>query len=157
MRSPTRNVAKSKTGKGTKSNRDGSGGGHGGSDAGDWGGDWPDGDSGDDVVGPVVPDVDPYVAPIPAPAVKIVRIVNPAVTRTALGFTIDGQSYTLNAGQTQNVELADSAVIEFDRGSGNQAARYTITEGVYQFASTPQGWELYRCSDSPGNDAVAAN
>ena len=83
--------------------------------------------------------------------------MNPAETRTTLGFAVNGQAYSLEAGKTQDVELADSAVIEFDRGSGNDTGRYSLSEGVYRFASTPQGWELYRSNDAPLADAVAAD
>ncbi len=95
--------------------------------------------------------------PIPTPAARIVRIVNPAETQTTLGFAVNDQNYSLEAGQTQDVELADSTVIEFDRGSGNDTARYSLSEGVYHFASTPQGWELFRSNDAPLDGAVAAN
>ena len=56
----------------------------------------------------------PDVAPIPSPATKIVRIVNPLETQTTLAFAVNGQTYSLDAGKAQELELADSAVIEFD-------------------------------------------
>ena len=99
----------------------------------------------------------PDLGPIPTPAAKIVRIVNPPETQTTLAFAVNGQAYSLEAGKAQDLELADSAVIEFDRGSGNDTSRYSLSEGVYRFASTPQGWELYRSNDAPLADAVATN
>jgi hypothetical protein len=57
----------------------------------------------------------PDVSPILGPTVKTVRIVNPAETQTTFGFTIDGKTYSLEAGKTQEVELAGNIVIRFDR------------------------------------------
>lgn len=91
----------------------------------------------------------PDVGPLPTPTTKTVRIENPAETQTALGFAVNGQAYTLQPGETKDVDLADSAVIEFDRGSGNDTARYTLTDGTYRFGSTPQGWELFHSSSTP--------
>jgi hypothetical protein len=60
-------------------------------------------------------------------------------------------------GLMQNLELTSDTVIELDRGPGNDTARYILSEGAYQFGSTPQGWEIYRSNDAPLADAVAAN
>jgi len=94
-------------------------------------------------------------APLPS-TVTIVRITNPLETQTTLGFAVNGRAYSLDAGKTQELQLTDGAVIEFDRGSENATGRYTLSEGAYHFASTPQGWELY-ANDASQSDAVAAN
>ena len=99
----------------------------------------------------------PDLTPTPTPATPIAHIVNPAQTQTKLGYTINGQPYSLEPGQSQDVELSTNEVIEFDRGSGNDTARYTLSDGAYTFASTPQGWELYHTSDAQPTDAVASN
>ena len=70
---------------------------------------------------------------------------------------MNGQAYSLEAGQTKDLELTGNEVIEFDRGSGNDTARYSLSDGVYQFAATPQGWELYHSSAASQPEAVAAN
>ena len=57
----------------------------------------------------------PDVAPIPVPAMKIVRIVNPVETQTTFGFTINGKTYALEAGKTQELELTGNMVIRFGR------------------------------------------
>ncbi len=101
--------------------------------------------------------IGPEGGPQPTPAAKTVRIVNPAETQTTLGFAVNGQPYSLEAGQTRDLELTANEVIEFDRGSGNDTARYSLSDGVYQFAATPQGWELYHSSVAPRAEAVAAN
>jgi hypothetical protein len=93
-----------------------------------------------------------------APAVATVQIVNPAETQTTLGFAVNGQTYSLDAGKTQELQLTGNTVIEFDRGgSENDPGRYTLSGGVYRFASTPQGWELYKASSATPADTVAAN
>ena len=88
---------------------------------------------------------------------RTVSIVNPADTQTTLAFAVNGQTYSLEAGKTQDLELNENMVIEFDRGSGNDTGRYSLSEGVYRFGSTPKGWELFRSNDAPLADAVAAN
>ena len=62
----------------------------------------------------------------------------------------------LEAGQTKELELAENMVIEFDRGSGNDTGRYMLSDGLYKFASTPQGWELYHATGASQGD-VAGN
>ena len=107
-------------------------------------------------VGSAMPDAAAISTPA-TPAVKMVHVINPAETQTALSFAVNGQTYSLDAGKTQDLELNDNTVIEFDRGSGNDLGRYTLSAGAYRFGSTPQGWELYRSNNAPLADAVAAN
>jgi hypothetical protein len=57
----------------------------------------------------------PDIAPIPLSAVKVVRIVIRAETQTTLGFTINGQAYSLEPGKTQELALTGNMTIEFDR------------------------------------------
>jgi hypothetical protein len=99
----------------------------------------------------------PSPVPTPTPVAKIVHLVNPAETQTTLGFAVNGQAYSLEAGQSQDVQINDGAVVEFDRGGDNQVGRYSLSEGTYRFASTPQGWELYRGDAAPAAESVAAN
>jgi hypothetical protein len=93
----------------------------------------------------------------PVAATKTVRIVNPAETQTSLSFSVNGENHTLEAGKSEELGVADKAVIEFDRGTGNDVGRYSLDEGVYRFTSTPQGWELHHSNGTPVTDAVAAN
>jgi hypothetical protein len=85
-----------------------------------------------------------------------VHLVNPAETQTTLGFAVNGQAYTLEAGQSQDVQISEGAVIEFDRGSDDKTGRYTLSEGTYRFGSTPQGWELFH-GDAAAVPSIAAN
>jgi hypothetical protein len=57
----------------------------------------------------------PDVAPILVPPVKIVRMVNPVETQTTFCFIINGKTYVLEAGRTQELELTGNTVIRFDR------------------------------------------
>jgi hypothetical protein len=65
-----------------------------------------------------MPDVDR----VPAPAAKIVRIVNALGTQATLSFKVNGRAYSLEAGKTQELELSGDAVIEFDRAPGGSKA-----------------------------------
>jgi len=98
------------------------------------------------------------IEPDVSPAAGMVRITNPAETQTALSFAVNGQTYSLEAGKTEDIALNSTSVIEFDRGAENDdPGRYTLSEGAYQFAATPQGWELYRSGDAPQANTVAAD
>jgi hypothetical protein len=88
---------------------------------------------------------------------KIVHIMNPADTQASLAFAVNGQTYSLEAGQSKDVRIDSDSVIEFDRGSGDENGRYTLSEGTYRFASTQKGWELYKAGNEPLTDSVATN
>ena len=75
-------------------------------------------------------------------------IVNPAQTQATLAYTINGQSYSLNAGQTQPLNVTTSMTIEFDRGLPGDLARYSLTAGTYTFQATDKGWDLVSGSPS---------
>ncbi|MGO8752291.1 MAG: hypothetical protein ACLQNE_40650 [Thermoguttaceae bacterium] len=109
-------------------------GGYDGWDGGDWSG---YGDFGsDDGAGG-------YVDASPAEATRAVTVINPATTGTALSFAVGCQNYTLQAGESRNIDTTSGSVIEFDRGTGN-SAQYTLSDGPYTFGATTNGWELYR-------------
>lgn len=102
------------------------------------------------VVPPVVPPpvVMPYPQPVPVaayPTVKrpaYIRIINPATNTAAASYTLDGYPYVIPPGYVQ--ELAETYVIEFDRGRGYGIARYNLSDGTYTFTPTIAGtWELY--------------
>ncbi|HEX5103450.1 MAG TPA: hypothetical protein VFV87_06545 [Pirellulaceae bacterium] len=97
-------------------------------------------------------------APV-AYAVPGVMIRNPEATGVALSYTIDSRhAYEIAAGEAQQLPEKGSYLVEFDRGGEFGQARYTITEGLYEFALTDHGWELYRQPDSATSDQrVKAN
>jgi hypothetical protein len=96
------------------------------------------------------PRVTRYVESAPAPyAGPGVTIRNPAETGVQLSYTIDTrEGYDIATGQSQQLTAKGSYLIEFDRGGDFGRARYTITEGLYDFAPTDHGWELYRQPDA---------
>jgi hypothetical protein len=95
-----------------------------------------------------------YVERTPIPyAGPGVAIRNPAGPGAQLSYTIDARhAYDIAPGQTQQLTTKGSYVVEFDRGGEFGRARYTISEGLYDFTPTDRGWELYRQPD----DAAAA-
>jgi hypothetical protein len=50
----------------------------------------------------------------------------------------------MEAGQELQFESPAGTLIKFDRGGDLGTARYSLTEGVYEFKLTDQGWDLYR-------------
>lgn len=73
-----------------------------------------------------------------------VLLLNPTENGTPIHYDINGTSYTMQPGYTQTLPAGTSWTIRFDRGEGNNEARYTLKDGSYYFASSDKGWELYR-------------
>jgi len=85
----------------------------------------------------------PTFTPNPLPAAANIQVVNPPENRVALSFTLNGQTITLQPGQTRDLQSDRSWIIEFDRGGQFGLARYSLEPGVYVFTPTDKGWELY--------------
>jgi len=66
---------------------------------------------------------------------------------TAINYSLNGNNYTIQPGQTQRITNDRQWVVEFDRGTGQGTGRYTLSEGRFKFKSTDQGWELVRAVD----------
>jgi hypothetical protein len=102
---------------------------------------------------------DDYVVPtyVPQPAVRPnpyagpgVTVRNPAGTKVNLSYLLDdSQEQEISAGETQKLTAKGSYIVSFDRGGSHGTARYTITEGLYEFTMTDHGWELYRQKEVP--------
>lgn len=73
-----------------------------------------------------------------------IKIVNPAKNKVTLSYTLDGNAYTIPPGYSQNIQEDRAWVIEFSRGNDLEDATYELHSGVYKFAHTDYGWELYR-------------
>jgi hypothetical protein len=74
-----------------------------------------------------------------------VFIANPADTGVPINFAIDGTAYNVPSGYTQRLNGTSSSVIEFDRGDLFGDARYTLSDGSYEFRYTnDKGWELFK-------------
>jgi hypothetical protein len=73
-----------------------------------------------------------------------IKIVNPAKNGVTLNYTLDGNAFTIPPGYSQELREDRAWVIEFSRGTNLDQTRYGLQSGVYTFAGTDQGWELYR-------------
>jgi len=84
--------------------------------------------------------------PLPTPSLptKPVVLVNPEATNQAVAFLIDGKEGSLDVGQYLELSTADAMIIEFDRGGRFGNAKYSLTEGVFTFKLTDEGWDLNR-------------
>ena len=73
-----------------------------------------------------------------------ISIINPATSEATFSYTLDGKAYTIPPGYRQNLREDRAWVIEFNRGTNLDQARYGLQSGLYSFTSTDHGWELYR-------------
>jgi hypothetical protein len=111
-----------------------------------------------DTAAPVASFADPASAAAPAPEPAVApaapdgsddaashRLVvqNPAGSPGPINYVLDGTSYTLAAGSTQELSISAPCVIEFDRGVGGAEGRFTLAAGSYRFGIGDQGWDLY--------------
>ena len=82
-----------------------------------------------------------------------VTIRLPANSRGVVNYLVDNvENNTVRPGEQQVLDIKDSYVIRYSRGVTADGrsfgeSRYTVTEGVYRFELTSNGWELYRESD----------
>ena len=91
-----------------------------------------------------------YVAPQPPYTGPGVAVRNPAKSDVTLTYLLDDSSeQTIASGETQKLTEKGSYIVSFDRGGKHGPARYTISEGVYEFTMTDHGWELYRQKEPP--------
>lgn len=82
-----------------------------------------------------------------------VTITNPAETRGAVKFSVDGAPVTLKQGMELRYDSQPSYVIEFTRGGGQGKARYTLSAGTdYNFSVSSSGWELTAAAAEPENE-----
>lgn len=88
-----------------------------------------------------------YVPPKPY-AGPGVTVRNPAGSKVNLAYVLDdSQEQEISAGESQKLTAKGSYIVTFDRGGKHGTARYTISEGLYEFTMTDHGWELYRQKD----------
>jgi hypothetical protein len=84
-----------------------------------------------------------------------VTVRNPAGSKVKLAYLLDdSEDQEISAGETKKLAAKGSYTISFDRGGNYGSARYTITEGLYEFTMTARGWELYRQKDMPAEKQV---
>lgn len=80
---------------------------------------------------------------VPPQNEKRLLLVNPKDSGGPVRYSLDGNPYNCEPGNVQDVAGPGSWLVEFDRGTGGETARYTLTEGTYTFTVTEKGWELY--------------
>ena len=80
-----------------------------------------------------------------------VIIENSAENASTVNYSLNGNNYTIQPGQTQRIANDRQWVVEFDRGEGQGTARYTLSEGRFRFKPTEQGWELMRAQNQAGS------
>jgi hypothetical protein len=73
-----------------------------------------------------------------------IKIVNPAESGVTLSYSLDGSDFTMAPGSSQEFQEDRAWAIQFSRGEGLDQARYGLQSGVYTFARTDRGVELYR-------------
>ena len=73
-----------------------------------------------------------------------IKIENPVTNKETLSYTLDGNSYTIPPGHSQEFSEDRAWVVQFSRGANLGQAQYGLQSGLYSFTSTDHGWELYR-------------
>lgn len=92
-----------------------------------------------------------------------VKIALQAEVGGEVTFVIDGhEESTIQAGTEQTLTKKGKYEIRFSRGRSPEGkdyglARYTITEGTYNFEVTENGWDLLRDKDVPTNVTSATS
>jgi len=77
-----------------------------------------------------------------------------------VNYTLAGRSFTMGPGQMQRLPSSRDWVIEFlAGGEGSKRLRYKLTDGVYEFRATDDGWGLLKIPikitlDNSANDAA---
>lgn len=71
-----------------------------------------------------------------------VYLMNPANNGAAVGYLINGATYSMSPGYTQRLDAGVPWEIRFDRGLGQGEAHYGLQSGTYAFELTDRGWEL---------------
>ena len=72
-----------------------------------------------------------------------IKIVNPSKSGATLTYTLDGHDFTIPPGYSQTFRADRAWVIQFSRGANLDQARYGLESGLYEFAHTNHGWELF--------------
>jgi hypothetical protein len=72
-----------------------------------------------------------------------ITLSNPAGSRAAVEYVLDGKSYVLEPGMSLTMAASQPRKIEFRRGE-NGTAKYRVSRGAYEFEQTDAGWQLYR-------------
>jgi hypothetical protein len=89
---------------------------------------------------------EPKTAVTPAPQLRRdesqLVISNPSKWGVPIHFAIDEEIYTLNPGESRQVDAVNFPRIRFHRGEDFGDAEYLIGGGDYEFRVTDNGWAL---------------
>jgi hypothetical protein len=77
-----------------------------------------------------------------------IKIVNPAKNGVTLSYLLNGVTYTIPPGYSQDLRADREWVIQFSRCASLDQTQYGLQSGLYRFTNTDHGWDLYR-SDFP--------
>jgi hypothetical protein len=64
-------------------------------------------------------------------------------------FAINGVAHLVTSGTRQRLILAPASTITYDGGGSIGQRRYSISQGLYEFRSTDEGWALFKLRDTP--------
>jgi hypothetical protein len=84
------------------------------------------------------------VSPNPPASVGVAKIFSPRDSGVTLSYSLNDSTFTIPPGASQTVNLDRLWVISFDRGGQFGRAEYSLQPGLYTFAPTDRGWELFR-------------
>lgn len=98
-----------------------------------------------------------YYYPAPVQAVEppytgpgiVIGFADPGESASIQYRLDDKWDFTMKPGEKQKLPEKASRIIEFDRGGEFGTARYTITEGYYDFHLTPKGWDIWKLPSAP--------
>jgi hypothetical protein len=112
---------------------------------------------------PTVTTVTPPAALPPAPSEPIVvesepalRIVNPRQTGGAVHYAVDGEVFSLQAGECHQLSGDRPRKIEFDRGDDYGYAELRASNGTYAFGIGASGWSLKQVDEQNAKSLLDA-
>ena len=73
-----------------------------------------------------------------------IKIVNPARNGATLNYMLNGNVFSNPPGCSQDIREDRAWVIRFSRGANLDEVQYWLPSGVYTFACTDHGWDLFR-------------
>lgn len=99
----------------------------------------------------------PEVA-VPPPYTGPGIVINfPAGDANSIKYRLDEKwDYEMKTGEKQKLPEKGTRVIEFDRGGDFGTAKYTLSEGTYEFHLTEKGWDVWKVNAAtPVTDSAA--
>ena len=96
-------------------------------------------------------------APAPSFDNGPIVITSPATNDKPIGYSLNGQSFTMKPGQSQKFHHDRDWIVGFDRGDGKGATQYGLKAAAYKFKMTGNGWELFEAAapEPPTASSVA--